>query len=106
MCGQHCSESFFATAVDTNTEVAACNNGSARFHLGKQWPALRQAAEKTWDLCDQSSLASSMVDVARIAELEGVQEGDESIAPIKFRQANFRDVLCDQGVYGGEQCTD
>lgn len=40
------------------------------FLCGQKWPSLRQAAEKSWDLCEQSSIASSMVDVAKIADLE------------------------------------
>lgn len=45
----------------------------------RKWPSLQQAAERSWEICDQSSVASSMIDIARLSDLEGTHDNMSSI---------------------------
>jgi len=45
----------------------------------RKWPSLQQAAEKSWEICDQSSVASSIMDIARLSDLEGTNDHMSSV---------------------------
>lgn len=96
-------------------EVSATGGSDAQptvtFVGARKWPSLMQAAEKSWDLCSQSSMASSIVDVAILADLDGADKDGplalEAIAPIEVRPSELFDNFSETGSQrGGADCGD
>lgn len=64
---------------------------------GIKWPSLLQSVEKSWDLCDQSSMASSMIDVAKLEDVEGAREDAIEAITIGESTAEFFDIFSETG---------
>jgi hypothetical protein len=82
MCDQHRIEPVPVRAmvgepqvsIDSMREESAFPTSGRAPIAGKKWPSLQQAVEKSWDFCEQSSVASSAIDTARLADVEDAHE--------------------------------
>mmetsp|Transcript_1353 Transcript_1353/g.2391 ORF Transcript_1353/g.2391 Transcript_1353/m.2391 type:complete len:410 (-) Transcript_1353:79-1308(-) len=89
--------------TDSKNEKAAVPASEGK--LGRNWPSLRQslqqATEKSWDFCEQSSVASSMVDVATLADVDGLHKDVampvKVVPPAEVSSAEFFDIMSDTG---------
>jgi len=93
MCGQSRHASVVHTPVQ-DTHIQG-HRETANFHRtrGGGWPSVLQSVESSWDLCDQSSMAS-MVDVAKLSDLECANKGDiEVVTPANVLEAEFFEIF-------------
>lgn len=60
----------------------------------RKWPSLQQAAEKSWEICDQSSVASSMIDIARLSDLEGTHDNIASVVDVAVDAESCLHDIC------------
>lgn len=113
MCGQQRVPAFKDILVNPGIQVVTSINQDEQApapanetnFVGRKWPSLQQslqqATEKSWEFCEQSSMASSMVDVARLADVDAdckdVAPILETDCPVEVSSVELYDIMSDTG---------
>jgi len=76
MCGlPRRSIAHQVATVDPQPTLSPCSVYKSGAIAGlRKWPSLQQASQRSWEICEQSSTTSSMLDVGRMADLQGPSE--------------------------------
>jgi len=121
MCDRHRTRSARGTAVTPEAQAVASSDKkegnappSEKAFVGRKWPSLQQslcqATEKSWEFCEQSSVASSMVDVARLADVDASCKDAavtlEAAAPAAVSAAELFDIMSDSGSHAAAPAED